>query len=90
MAHAFRTGDWAEAEAIHHDIEWAVQTLFPEGDIAKFMPYSIQIDRAKFEAAGFVEPGPGRHPYSYAPPAHLEGGREVGRRWATLRDKYRS
>ena len=85
---AIRTGDTQRAKAVHDDIVWASETLFPDGDITKFMPYSIQIDRAEFNAAGLFNIGPTRPPYTSAPEAYLEGGAEVGRRWATLEAKY--
>ena len=85
---AIVAADVETAEGIHADLAWATAPLFPEGDIRKFMPYSIQIDRAEFAAAGYIVPGPARHPYNSAPPAYLEGGAEVGRRWALLCKRY--
>ncbi|NWL10408.1 aldolase [Paenarthrobacter nitroguajacolicus] len=88
LRNAIGASDWQTAKAVHDDIVWASETLFPNGDITKFMPYSIQIDRAEFEAAGYITPGPARHPYSTAPQEYLDGGAEVGRRWASLSSKY--
>ncbi|NMR32345.1 MULTISPECIES: dihydrodipicolinate synthase family protein [Micrococcaceae] len=85
---AIAAGAWDDAQVAHDGIVWATDPLFPDGDITKFMPYSIQIDRAEFESAGYITPGPARHPYGTAPSAYLEGGREVGRRWAELRARY--
>lgn len=80
--------DWERAGAISEAIEWALETLFPRGDFQEFLKYSIQIDKAKFSAAGFMRPGPSRPPYHNAPAAYLAGGTEVGRRWATLQQRY--
>ncbi len=88
LRRAIVEGLWDDARTVHEDIAWAMEPLFPGGDISKFMPYSIQIDRAEFEAAGYIVPGPSRHPYGTAPAAYLEGGAEVGRRWAGIRQKY--
>lgn len=77
-----------DIEAISRDVVWATEPLFPDGDITKFMPYSIQIDRAEFEAAGYIVPGPARHPYGTAPASYVECGAEVGRRWKIIRAKY--
>ncbi len=85
---AIAAGAHDDVGSISRDIEWATEPLFPDGDITKFMPYSIQIDRAKFEAAGYIVPGPARHPYGTAPASHLAGGAEVGRRWKIIRAKY--
>src|SRR5712691_5256476 len=80
--------DWERASAIHKDLEWATETFFPGGDIQKFFPFSIVIDKIRYEAAGYFKPGPARPPYTYAPPAYLEGAAECGRRWKTLEEKY--
>ncbi len=85
---AIRARDWALAEQIQADIAHAVETLFPGGDFNEFQRYNIQIDRAEFEASGYFTPGPTRPPYTTAPAAYLEGGAEVGRRWAALQKKY--
>jgi 4-(2-carboxyphenyl)-2-oxobut-3-enoate aldolase len=79
---------WEAAEAITEDIEWALETLFPGGDFQEFLKYSIQIDRAKFAAAGFIRPGPTRPPYIDVPEAYRAGGAEAGRRWAELQRRY--
>lgn len=82
--------DWDRAEGVHDDIGVALATLFPGGSFEEFSRYNIQIDRAEFEAAGWMNPGPGRPPYTTAPAQYLEGGREAGRRWAVLQDRYSS
>ncbi|HWH26414.1 MAG TPA: dihydrodipicolinate synthase family protein [Pseudolysinimonas sp.] len=88
LSNALRDRDMERAQQVHADIAWATETLFPDHDITKFMPYSIQIDRAEFEAAGYITPGPARHPYTSAPEEYIEGGAETGRRWAELRTRY--
>ena len=79
---------WDEAEAITAQLDWALEPLFPDGNFELFMRYSIQIDNAEFEAAGFIRPGPTRPPYNQAPERVLESGRECGRRWRALHDRY--
>jgi 4-(2-carboxyphenyl)-2-oxobut-3-enoate aldolase len=88
MREAIFARDWERAQGIQEELDWASETFFPGGDIQKFFPYSIPIDKARFEAAGFFKPGPARPPYTYAPAAYLEGGAECGRRWKTLQEKY--
>ena len=88
LKNALALQDWDAAEAITDELEWVHETFFPHGSFEEFSKYNIQLDRAKFEGAGFVEAGPARAPYSYAPEDYLEGARETGRRWATLQQKY--
>lgn len=90
LADAVLARDWDTAERVDRDVRWASEPLFPAGDFEEFMRYSIQIDRAEFEAAGFIVPGPCRAPYTRAPTSHLEGGAESGRRWAELQTRYTS
>ncbi|MDZ7914862.1 MAG: dihydrodipicolinate synthase family protein [Rhodococcus sp. (in: high G+C Gram-positive bacteria)] len=82
--------DWERAESVGAELDWACETLFPGGEISAFMQYSIQIDRAEFETAGFISPGPARAPYTTCPQSYLDGGAEVGRRWAQLQAEYAS
>ncbi|WP_127127049.1 dihydrodipicolinate synthase family protein [Georgenia sp. SYP-B2076] len=88
LSEALRTRNWDVAERIDEELEWALEPLFPDGDLAKFMAYSIQIDRAKFIGSGYSNPGPTRHPYTTAPEEYIAGGTEAGRRWATIRARY--
>jgi 4-(2-carboxyphenyl)-2-oxobut-3-enoate aldolase len=85
---AIAARNWKEAETIAGQLEWALEPLFPDGNFDLFMRYSIQIDNAEFEAAGLIRPGPTRPPYHHAPERVLESGRECGRRWRTLHDRY--
>ena len=80
--------NWDAAQVIHDEIAHAVSPLFPHGDFQVFSGYNIQIDRAEFEAAGWIRPGPTRQPYTSCPEEYLEGGRETGRRWAALHRRY--
>jgi len=77
--------EWERAAAVAEELEWALETMFPGGGFPEFLKDSIQIDRAKFQAAGFIRPGPTRPPYTEAPESYREGGR----RWATLQTRYR-
>lgn len=80
--------DWATAERITGEINWALNSMVPEGNFEAFMRYSIQIYNAQLEGAGFISPGPTRPPYTSAPEAYLESGRLSGRRWAELQHRY--
>jgi 4-(2-carboxyphenyl)-2-oxobut-3-enoate aldolase len=85
---ALLSGNWEAAQNIHEDIAAALAPLFPHGSFEEFSKYNMQIDRAEFEAAGWITPGPLRPPYTSCPPEYLEGGRETGRRWAALQRRY--
>jgi len=80
--------DWERARRLTEEIEWALEPLFPGGSFQEFLKYSIQLDNAQFEGAGFIRPGPTRPPYTWAPEAYLESARESGRRWAQLQHRY--
>lgn len=80
--------DWELASRITQKIHWAVAPMFPEGALEKFMDYSIQIGHARFKAAGLIQPGPPRPPYTEAPESFIAGGLECGRRWATLQQEF--
>jgi len=90
LARTIAARDWAAAKIVHDECNWAVETLFPGGDIAVFMDYSIQLGHARFRTAGVIDPGPTRPPYVGAPEAFVKGGEEVGRRFAQLERKYAS
>ncbi len=63
--------------------------MFPGGKLENFVDYNIPIAHARVEGSGFVKTGPPRPPYIFAPEGHMEGGRETGRRWASLRGNSR-
>lgn len=79
---------WEECQALTDELEMALEPLYPGGNFAEFLKYSIQIDNAQFQAAGFMRTGPTRPPYTEAPVSYLDGGREAGERWAALQQRY--
>lgn len=83
-----RAERWEECQALTNALETALDPLYPGGNFAEFLKYSIQIDNAQFQAAGFMRTGPTRPPYTEAPAPYLEGGREAGKRWAALQQRY--
>ena len=88
LSRAVRAHDWARAKQIHERIGWACETLFPGGDLATFMDYSIQLGHERFRAAGIIDPGPSRPPYTRAPEAYIAGARECGRRWSVIESEF--
>lgn len=85
LAAAIAAEDWNRADHLCARMAWAQSAMFPEGKLALFTDYNVPIARARLEGSGLVRSGPARPPYLHAPEAYLEGGRETGRRWATLR-----
>jgi dihydrodipicolinate synthase/N-acetylneuraminate lyase len=79
--------DWARADYICDRMAWAQAPMFPDGKLENFVDYNIPIAHARLEGSGLVRSGPPRPPYIFAPEAYLEGGRETGRRWASLKDQ---
>jgi 4-(2-carboxyphenyl)-2-oxobut-3-enoate aldolase len=88
LARAVGAADWARAEAIGARMAWAQAPMFPGGKLENFIDYNIPIAHARIAGSGFVKSGPPRPPYTIAPEGHLEGGRETGRRWASLRAEF--
>lgn len=80
--------DWTRAEAISARMSWAQAPMFPGGSIEVFVDYNIPLAHARSEGAGLVKSGPPRPPYITAPADYMAGGRETGRRWASLRQEF--
>ena len=84
LAGAVAQRNWARADHICERMAWAQAPMFPGGKLENFVDYNIPIAHARLEGSGKVKSGPPRPPYLHAPESHLEGGRETGRRWASL------
>ncbi len=89
LSRAVLSRDWDAAAAISEKVNWALKPQFG-GDMSRFMDYSIPVGRARFRAAGLIDPGPSRLPYTDAPADMIAGGEETGRRWAQLEREYRN
>jgi 4-(2-carboxyphenyl)-2-oxobut-3-enoate aldolase len=90
LARAVLARDWSAAEAIHNDLEWAGETMYPAGALdASFSDYSIQLCHIRMRAAGYIDPGPSRPPYIGVPAQYVAGAEEVGRRFRQLHERYR-
>ena len=85
LATAIGNRDWAFADDICERMAWAQAPMFPGGRLENFVDYNIPIAHARLEGSGLVRSGPPRPPYLFAPEEYLAGGRETGRRWASLR-----
>lgn len=81
---------WDECAKLSDELSEALRPLYPGGNFAEFLKYSIQLDNAQFQAAGFLRTGPTRPPYTEVPEQYCEGAREAGRRWAVLHQRYQT
>lgn len=88
LARAVAAKDWGRVEAISARMAWAQAPMFPGGKLENFVDYNIPIAHARLAGSGLVRSGPPRPPYIFAPEGHLEGGRETGRRWESLRREF--
>ncbi|HXG36827.1 MAG TPA: dihydrodipicolinate synthase family protein, partial [Dehalococcoidia bacterium] len=88
LMEAILAQDWQKAREINDELGWALQTFFPPGGFEEFGSYNIQLEKIRFDAAGYCKAGPIRPPYNIVPEAYAEGARECGRRWAQLQQKY--
>lgn len=88
LKHAIEAADWDRAKQIAEDIYWAYETFFPQGSFTAFHTYNIGIQKARFDASGYIKAGPALPPYHVTPAAILEDARESGLRWKGLREKY--
>ena len=90
LAEAIARRDWGLSERICERMAWAQAPMFPGGRLENFIDYNIPIAHARLEGSGRVKSGPPRPPYLDAPIGHIEGGRETGRRWASLLELFES
>lgn len=81
---AKRSGDWKEAVAWQNALLGTVQTLFPHGSFKDFSTYNVGLEKARFNAGGWMTAGPCRPPYHLVPEEYLAGARLSGERWAAL------
>ncbi len=88
LAKAVGRHDWVLAESISDKCRWAESAMFVDGSLADFMNYSVQIGHLRFNEAGLINAGPPRPPYIGLPAKYEAGGRETGRRWATLQHEF--
>ena len=88
LKRAMEAGNQEAARRITQELREAYSTLFPHGDFHEFSIYNIQLEKARFDAAGAITAGPCRPPYQHIPENHLNGARLVGERYAALQHKY--
>ena len=78
-------------KAIAADLSWVREPIKEiTADAELFAAYNIQLEKIRIEAAGYCKAGPIRPPYNMMPDNLVAKVHEHARRWATLRDKYRT
>jgi 4-(2-carboxyphenyl)-2-oxobut-3-enoate aldolase len=90
LKHAIETGDDTLARTITLELRDAYKTLFPRGSFHEFSIYNVQIEKARFNAAGLVKAGPCRPPYNRVPEEITKGAVTTGQKYAALQEKYAS
>ncbi len=84
---AKRSGDWSKAKEISDAIAGASAKLIPNGSFAEFSKYNIGLEKARINAAGWMNAGPCRPPYHLVPESYLAGARESGKLLADLHSR---
>jgi trans-o-hydroxybenzylidenepyruvate hydratase-aldolase len=85
LMRAILAGDMKHAEELAADLRHCTEPVqhIVRND-ALFAEVNVQMEKLRFEAAGYCVPGPIRPPYDWMPDDLAEASRECGRRWAAL------
>lgn len=85
-------GEIEEARWIAERILWAHEPFLVSRDFSEFARYNIQLERLRYEASGYVKPGPSRPPYvmELLPEAYVNDTLEHVRRWRQLVDEVKA
>lgn len=85
-------GNTEEARWIAERMLWAHETFLVGRDFPEFARYNIQLERLRYQAAGYIQPGPSRPPYvmELLPEAYREDTLEHVRRWRQLTDEVKA
>lgn len=84
VARAKASGDWTRAKKLADATAAASAPLRPAGGATEFAKYNIGLEKARTNAAGWMNAGPCRPPYHLVPGSHLEGAAKSGRQLAEL------
>lgn len=85
-------GDRDEARWVAERVLWAHEPFLVGRDFPEFARYNIQLERLRYETAGYIKPGPSRPPYvmELLPEAYVNDTLEHVRRWRQLVDEVRA
>lgn len=82
-------GDDSTAEFITGRLQDLYRHMIPGGDWSRFRTYSIQIEKTRVNAGGYLAGGPCRHPYTELPDDIRACGEDAGRMWTELAGELR-
>jgi dihydrodipicolinate synthase/N-acetylneuraminate lyase len=88
LARMMAQGRSDEAFALTKRIGRTYETFLAMRNWPEFVKYNIPLEKLRFDEAGFIKAGPGRHPYQKAPSNYEEGSIEMARRWVALCEQY--
>lgn len=84
------TGRLDDADQLAAQLADSYDPLFPNGDVGLFRIYTIQLEKARIDAAGYLRAGLGRPPYDEIPEPYAAGAREAGLRWRRIAEETRA
>lgn len=87
LMEAISADDAARVDQIGEDMR-SVPSLIPRGEGEHFPEYNAQVEKARFNAAGYINAGPWRAPYRDLPDPWVRQADAHGKGWAALRAKY--
>ncbi len=85
---AIQKGDNERMREILEDIESVPSPMPPEAFPTEFPKYNVQIEKTRFNAAGYIKAGPVRAPYLDLPEEYRKSAEANGKGWAEMRKKY--
>ena len=87
VAQARESGNWNSARAFHAMLAPTAAPLFPNGSFKTFSTFNIGLEKARMNAAGWINAGPTRPPYHLVPEEYLQGARKSGEMWNQIAHK---
>jgi trans-o-hydroxybenzylidenepyruvate hydratase-aldolase len=87
LVDAMQRDDVAKAEQIWAEMQ-SIPPMVPQGEFSHFPEYNAQVEKARFNASGYVNCGPSRAPYRDLPEHWAKQAEAHGKGWAELRKRY--
>jgi trans-o-hydroxybenzylidenepyruvate hydratase-aldolase len=84
---AIQRDDGRRVDEIWEDMH-GLPSMIPAGEFAHFPEYNSQAEKARFNAAGYINCGQSRAPYRDLPDEWRKLAEQHGKAWAELRRKY--
>ena len=85
---AIQAGDVKRMEEIQADLRALPPSMDPAIRAENFPKYNMQVEKARFNAAGYIKCGPLRAPYRDLPEEFRKDAEANGKAWKELRKKY--